>query len=809
MNKFEFSNDAYKNIPIKNIVFFYGIREGNITPSIGNEIDEKEIKYQIYYNNKLPISLKPEDFGVVLYKINNIYTIQSKNKGIFKIETFDKFNLVEFYRKGDLIFNWKDKIISDSKFIREIGKSFIQYENGEIVLYKIQKKTSPIKKKDLAKNNSLDTKIITMDLETIVINNIHIPYLLSWYDGTINKSYFISSLDTSLLENNILNMIKEAITDICIKKYKGYRIYLHNFSKFDSYFLIKHLAKIGKIKPIIHKGNIIQVKLIFNNYTVTFKDSYLLLPSSLRSLCKSFNVDNSASKDIFPYLLNNIDYSGVVPDYKYFSNISLDEYNNYKNRFINNIWNFKDEAIKYCVLDCISLFQVISKFNSMIFDQFRLNINNSPTLPSLSFNIFKTHYITKKNSKYRIHMLSGEIANNIRKGYTGGAVDMYIPRPQECNKIYAYDVNSLYPYVMSNFKLPVGNPTYFEGDIRKFKDKPFGFFFCKVITPNNISHPILQTHIKTEDGVRTVAPLGNWEGMYFSEELYDAEKYGYKFEIKWGYLFNSNFIFKNYVEELYKIRLQYPKSDPMNYIAKIILNSLYGRFGMDDNFSKIEVISKKDYSKFEVDMKDSIIDIVDLEHSYLVEIKNPKNELLTALDNGSETHNVNIAIAAAVTAYARIHMSQFKNNPNFPNLYYTDTDSVYFDGPLPDSFINSSELGKMKLEGIYDKAVFIAPKVYALKNQEGEIIKIKGLSKEAINNNITLELLEELLKKDIKLEFEQDKWYKHLDVANILIKDQLYTLKVTNNKRNLIYNTNDLLIGTVPFIIENGKIINK
>ena len=29
-------------------------------------------------------------------------------------------------------------------------------------------------------------------------------------------------------------------------------------------------------------------------------------------------------------------------------------------------------------------------------------------------------------------------------------------------------------------------------------------------------------------------------------------------------------------------------------------------------------------------------------------------------------------------------------------------------------------LGKMKLEGIYDKAIFIAPKVYALKNKEEE-----------------------------------------------------------------------------------------
>lgn len=71
------------------------------------------------------------------------------------------------------------------------------------------------------------------------------------------------------------------------------------------------------------------------------------------------------------------------------------------------------------------------------------------------------------------------------------------------------------------------------------------------------------------------------------------------------------------------------------------------------------------------------------------------------LDNGKETHNINIAIASAVTAYARIHMSQFKNNQNLPNLYYTDTDSLYFDGTISDSFISNTELGKLKLEGFY------------------------------------------------------------------------------------------------------------
>lgn len=33
-------------------------------------------------------------------------------------------------------------------------------------------------------------------------------------------------------------MINDAMLDICKKKYKNYRIYLHNFSKFDGYFLI-------------------------------------------------------------------------------------------------------------------------------------------------------------------------------------------------------------------------------------------------------------------------------------------------------------------------------------------------------------------------------------------------------------------------------------------------------------------------------------------------------------------------------------------------------------------------------------------
>jgi hypothetical protein len=77
------------------------------------------------------------------------------------------------------------------------------------------------------------------------------------------------------------------------------------------------------------------------------------------------------------------------------------------------------------------------------------------------------------------------------------------------------------------------------------------------------------------------------------------------------------------------------------------------------------------------------------------ELEDQKTELYATL----ETHNVSISIASAITAYARIHMSQFKNNPNF-NLYYSDTDSIYINKPLPAEFISSTELGKLKLENI-------------------------------------------------------------------------------------------------------------
>jgi hypothetical protein len=119
--------------------------------------------------------------------------------------------------------------------------------------------------------------------------------------------------------------------------------------------------------------------------------------------------------------------------------------------------------------------------------------------------------------------------------------------------------------------------------------------------------------------------------------------------------------------------------------------------------------------------------------------------------------------------------------------------------------ISSTILGKMKLEHIINKTIFLAPKVYYLEN--GKVIyKVKGLSHDI---ELTMKDFENLLYKHSWLQKWQTKWRKNLSDGHISVLNEVYTLKVTSNKRKLIYE-NNRLTSTVPYIInENKDILNK
>ena len=457
------------------------------------------------------------------------------------------------------------------------------------------------------------------------------------------------------------------------------------------------------------------------------------------------------------------------------------------------MWVFKDEAIKYCKLDCQCLHEILTKFNELIFKNFKVNINISLTLPALAMRIYKSQFMPANS----IYQLLGRVEEAIRESYTGGAVDVYIPHNRTSSffskyftKLFYYDVNSLYPTVMAKTFMPVGKPVYFEGDIRKVDPNAFGFFYCKITSPKYLEHPILQRRIKTADGLRTVAGLGSWTGWIYSAEMDNAMKFGYQFEIFKGYEFDKGNIFEAFITKMFNLRQEYDKGHAMNLIAKLLMNSLYGKFGMKMEVNKIEMFdtsNETELSLFKEMLNEyglSLVDFIKIDNHYLTVRKSlhSYNEEEEDMFHGLD---VNIAIASAITGGARIWMSVFKNSSKF-RVYYSDTDSIVVDKVLP-SFMVGSALGQFKLEYVIRRAVFLAPKVYGFITTAGEeIIKIKGINQDLITD-IHIGDLENLLIKDASKEFTQSKWFKKVIAGEISVQDVAYTLKVTSNKRNPVY----------------------
>lgn len=152
-------------------------------------------------------------------------------------------------------------------------------------------------------------------------------------------------------------------------------------------------------------------------------------------------------------------------------------------------------------------------------------------------------------------------------------------------------------------------------------------------------------------------------------------------------------------------------------------------------------------------------------------------------------------------------MSTFKYRYS-DNLYYSDTDSIYLDTVLPSSLISSTEIGKFKLENIFIKALFLAPKMYSAryfkKDKIAELTKIKG-----VKTNISFNKLIPLLYKDKHLSLIQEKWFRDIDNSTIkIVTDHKHTLNLNPlySKRELIYK-NKIFVNTKPLKIENSNII--
>lgn len=118
-------------------------------------------------------------------------------------------------------------------------------------------------------------------------------------------------------------------------------------------------------------------------------------------------------------------------------------------------------------------------------------------------------------------------------------------------------------------------------------------------------------------------------------------------------------VFKDYILQLYSLRKEYHKSHPMNMSAKLLMNSLYGRFGMDYSLEETSIIDSKEILNL---FNNCVLDrwsgsnkhIIDIEplgkDDFIVTLES--NNLECKISGLSHYHNINVGIAAAVTALA-------------------------------------------------------------------------------------------------------------------------------------------------------------
>lgn len=390
----------------------------------------------------------------------------------------------------------------------------------------------------------------------------------------------------------------------------------------------------------------------------------------------------------------------------------------------NNDWSMREETLKYLSKDLISLHQILVEMDKIIFSNYRINITSHPTIASLAFAILRSNFL---NDNKLLPKSKGEVENAIRSAYFGGRTEVFKPLGY---MLYSYDFNSLYPYAMLQ-DMPVGEPTF---SLVKDLSKIFGFVKVKVTSPANIYIPVLPCRVKSKGGdYKLLFPVGSWTGWYFSEEVKLAVRYGYKVEVIESYIYQRGInVFKDFVVHMASIKDS--SSGAMRDIHKLILNTPYGRMGMNNDRDVVKTVTKKEFEALELRFDIIVCFELDNDKVYVKHSKYPnpvkceqsninyEEEMLRILD--SDMVNNSPAIAAAVASWARIIMY-----PWITNSYYSDTDSVFLSAPLNSSMIGKG-LGKFKQEygGLIKKAIFPAPKLYILDTIGGYITKSKGYS---------------------------------------------------------------------------------
>ena len=512
----------------------------------------------------------------------------------------------------------------------------------------------------------------TTSLKQYELENETRVYL--WCLKSVDESYSGYGVDMDSFFETLYSLNEEKI--IC---------YFHNLS-FDGEFINWWLVGKGyrykenvldKIEdntfsPIIDEvGSIYSIRVIYKGMYIEFRCSYKLFPKSIEDIGEMVGVKKL--KEIHDYeSIKNYDDLIDVPD---------DEI-----MYINNDVLIMCRLIKY--LDSVGINAIT--MSSSAYKNWRMD----------KYQLCKHQFIKDEND---------EINEIVRKSYRGGITKVN-PKyaGQLLHGVISFDVNSLYPSVMYENKIPIGMGKIYKTIDECIKDRRYAYI-VEVLVKNAEVKKGYHAFIGEDSGF-TYSRKYNYSDKLLNKTLYlwDTEfrlfnkiydndsvivkVVGYK---------TANNVFTEYIDRWYSVK-ENAKTPAERQLAKLMLNSLYGKFGMNDaRASKIPVEIRED---------EIIYRIIETFSCYYDK-----------------------KVASFITSKARVKYATFMNLC-FDKFVYGDTDSIYYlSDKIPDIFkdiVDDKKMGFWKYEGYYPRFKALKAKCY-IKEVNGKInVKVSGCPKE-------------------------------------------------------------------------------
>lgn len=679
------SPHTYKNCFLKCFLMF--IENDESTPKYG-KMEHRHLK-----NLKLTNTLKDStEILSIMYKLTKkIYTAT--------VYLYNGFDIMKYEYKA---FETKDKT-EDIKILVKGSHAHLMNFKKDFKLNDINEHVEENINKSLItyteKEDRPDPQILTYDFETISdpITGKTTPYAFGIFNGKKYTEFYKRKKDSNIL-NDFITYINSIKTESIF--------YGHNAGKFDMLLLIDILLKNFEINKFLDSNGRI-INLSFrnkNNVSISFRDSYNFIVFSLAKACKFFKTKIKKLNDTVKHDLINIDNSFLE------SNIKIEGKGIY------------DYTAQYLKNDCLSLHEIIIIFNDIIYKNYNFTLWSVFTNAGIAREVFlKKFYDIEKTPIYHIRR---DIDAELRKYYFGGRNEVFNKLGLTSKKLYYVDFTSLYPFKMYNEDYPIGEVNIIiPENENKFINSWFGFVeveFKHTDTNNKIKpfHPVKHNGKLIFGNVKTYQ-----KSIFTTEEIKYSIKnnlgYTYRFKKVYNYNHKSK-LFNGIVKQLFKMKSEAEEkgNEALRQIAKIIINSLYGFWGINfyqrnQNIIKCNTIKNKkrlseEEIKIKVDKNKSNVLMGYLTENKLINHTELHNHSLYQIEDEIKPGAANVGLAFFVSAYARTELYKLMRaiEQHEGQIYYCDTDSVITDlniyeiKSIYDEFIrtDNKEIGELTNE---------------------------------------------------------------------------------------------------------------